>query len=240
MAVQEIHAFDELVATINRQWGTQVIAPYPAWPQPFLTTVSTGFSSLDTMLGLGGIPQRHLTTLMGSGTSGMTSLAYTLIAQAQQQEYIGVFIDPSQTFDPQSAGHRGVDFDLLLLVRPADWAASLSLLRDMVDIAVSGLVVFDAAWPPGLDKAALAGLELTLNRVTNLLPHSTWTLVLLLPGLLPFFPDHFSVLRLRCTCQEMIDSYPPGLQVEVQLLKDKFGPAGGRVSFAIRPGRSQA
>ena len=237
MALLEIQAFEELVDTLNRRWGAQVIAPTPEWQQPRIRHIATGYPALDSLLGAGGIPLHHLTTLVGSGTAGITSLAYTLIAQAQHQECIGVYIDPAQTFDPPSAQQCGVDLDLLLLVRPGDWSATLSLVRDMVDIEVAALAVLDAAGPEGLDRAALTALELTLNRVTPLLPHSTWTVVLLLPEPLPSLPDHFSVLRLRCAGQMLTDHYPPRLQAEVHVLKDKFGPVGGHVSFTIHGGQ---
>ena len=239
MALSAINTFDQFLAALERQWGSNILVPLSAWPEPYFQTISTSFGVLDNLLGAGGIPRNHLTTLMGSGTSGITSLAYNLVAQAQQQELIGVYIDPPQTFDPQSARLCGIDLDLLMLIRPVDWTASLSLLRDVMDVEVAALAVFDAAGPGELGKEALAGLELTLNRVTSLLPHSTWTLVLLLPERLPFLPDHFAALRLRCTCQEVIDGYPPDLQIEAYLLKDKFGPAGRRANFAIHHGKGR-
>jgi hypothetical protein len=232
MAISTLRSFDQLVMAIHGQWGNDAIVPLGALT-PFSNALSTGFPPLDAALGAGGIPQHHLTTFIGAGTSGITSLAYSLVAHAQAQELIGVVIDPSRTFDPQSAQLRGVDLDLLLLVRPLDWMASLSLLRDILDIAVAGCVIFDVAAPEGMDKKALTTLELTLNRVSGLLPHSTWTIILLLPADLPFLPDHLAVLRLRCTCREVIDSYPPGLRVEAHILKDKFRPAGARAIFEI-------
>ncbi|MBZ0300540.1 MAG: DNA recombination/repair protein RecA [Anaerolineae bacterium] len=232
MALSTLRSFDQLMTAIHRRWGNDAIVPLGAL-NPFSDAISTGFPPLDMALGAKGVPQHQLTTFIGSGTSGITSLAHTLVAQAQAQELIGVVIDPSRTFDPQSAQLRGVDLDLLLLVRPVDWMASLSILRDVLDIAVAGCAVLDAAVPDGLDKEALAALELTLNRISGLLPHSTWTVILLLPADLPYIPDHFAVLRLRCTCHKVIDSYPPGLQIEAHILKDKFRPAGARPVFDV-------
>lgn len=238
MSLSTVRSFDQLVMAIHRQWGDDAIVPLGALT-PFADAIATGFPPLDAALGAGGIPRHHLTTLMGSGTSGMTGLAHRLMAQAQAQELVGVVIDPSQTFDWQSAQMLGVDLDLLLLVRPADWAAALSLLRDLLDVVVAGCVIFDAAAPGELDKAALAALELTLNRMSSLLPHSTWTVILLLPAELTYLPDHLAVLRLRCTCRKVMDGYPLSLLVEAHILKDKFRPAGARPVFDLcyeRPG----
>ena len=80
---------------------------------------TTGFAELDDLLG-GGIPRGQITELVGKASSGCTSVALSLLAEATARQEIAAYIDASDCFDPPSAERAGVALDRLLWVRCGD------------------------------------------------------------------------------------------------------------------------
>ena len=80
---------------------------------------ATGFAELDALLG-GGIPRGQITELVGKASSGCTSVALSLLAEATARQEIAAYIDASDCFDPPSAERAGVALDRLLWVRCGD------------------------------------------------------------------------------------------------------------------------
>jgi hypothetical protein len=195
----------------------------------------TGYPTLDQALASGGIPQQRLSTFLGHGTSGITTLAYTLMAQAQAARFIVVYLDSSATFDPHMAEGCGVVLDLLLLVQPETWESALEILRDLMNIPVAGLIVLDAVDECCCSQPQLQALQRSLIRVAPLLAHSAWTLLLLLNDSVTTIPDSPASVRLKVERQIWFETpaYPPGYRVQVQVLKDRNGSAGQQVSLDL-------
>ena len=80
---------------------------------------ATGFAELDDLLG-GGIPHGQITELVGQASSGCTSVALSLLAEATARQEVAAYIDASDCFDPPSAERAGVALDRLLWVRCGD------------------------------------------------------------------------------------------------------------------------
>jgi hypothetical protein len=78
-------------------------------PGPATEVVSTGFPTLDALLGTGGLPRRAVATLRGDASSGKTTLALRAVAQAQAAGGIVAWLDGGRTFDPLEAAARGVE-----------------------------------------------------------------------------------------------------------------------------------
>src|SRR6056297_1405358 len=74
-----------------------------------IPTISTGCISLDTVLGIGGIPRGRITEIFGPESSGKTTLALHCIAEAQRSGGFAAFIDAEHALDPQYARQIGVD-----------------------------------------------------------------------------------------------------------------------------------
>src|SRR6185295_65360 len=133
----------ELIATVQRRWGTRALrllrdtVEAPA-------VLSTGFAELDGVLGIGGVPRRRITEVLGTPTSGMTTIALTLIAQAQAQGDLAGYIDLSKTFDAEYAALVGVDLAALLLVRPTSAADALEIMQALIGSGGVGVLIVDA------------------------------------------------------------------------------------------------
>ena len=87
----------QIVATIQRRWGTRAlrILGVPA-NDPAIPVVSSGFAEIDAALHIGGLPRGRLTELLGTPTSGMTTLALTVLARAQAQGDLVGYIERSE------------------------------------------------------------------------------------------------------------------------------------------------
>jgi len=94
-------------------------------------------------LGNGGIPRGRITQMIGIPTSGMTTLAHKIIANAQGGQGAAVYIDLSGTFDPDYAIRCGVMLDRLLLVRPKTITQTLDIARDLFNEGKLTLVLLD-------------------------------------------------------------------------------------------------
>ena len=97
---------EAMMAALQLRWGQKALQPgdqaFP--PTAEVSPISTSFPSLDRALdGIGGIPRRRLTEILGAPTSGMATLALKIIATAQAEGNLAVYIDLGATFDPDYA-----------------------------------------------------------------------------------------------------------------------------------------
>jgi recombination protein RecA len=107
------------VAQIERQFGKGAIMRLGAQPTSFdIAVISTGAISLDTALGVGGIPRGRVTEIYGPGASGKTTIALHLIAEVQKTGGIAAFVDAEHALDPVYAQKLGVKTDELLISQP--------------------------------------------------------------------------------------------------------------------------
>src|SRR4051812_22671354 len=89
--------------------------------------VPTGFAALDAILGTGGVPRSATVALRGSASSGKTTLALRLAAEAQETGSIVAWLDLARSFDPVEAVTRGVRPEWLVVLTPADLDEALAM-----------------------------------------------------------------------------------------------------------------
>jgi recombination protein RecA len=118
--------------------------------------ISTGSLALDLALGVGGLPRGRVTEIFGAESSGKTTLALHVIAEAQRQGGTAVFIDAEHALDPLYAGALGVQLDELLISQPDYAEQALEIADYLVRSGAVDVVVVDsvAALVP---KAELEG-----------------------------------------------------------------------------------
>lgn len=107
--------------------------------------IPTGWKALDFALGSGGIPLGKLTEISGPAESGKTSLALSIVAQANRLGLTCAWIDADHTFDLGYARKRGVLPDRVLYSDPPDAEQALGILEALVRTADLGLIVLDSA-----------------------------------------------------------------------------------------------
>jgi recombination protein RecA len=106
--------------------------------------ISTGAISLDIALGLGGIPRGRITEIFGPESSGKTTLALHIIAEAQKAGGIAAYIDVEHALDPVYSGHLGVNIDDMLISQPDTGEQALEICEALVRSSAVDVIVVDS------------------------------------------------------------------------------------------------
>jgi len=113
-------ALTAALSQIERSYGKGAIMKLgEAAAQRNIDVIPTGSLTLDMALGVGGIPRGRVVEIYGPESSGKTTLALHVIAQAQKLGGVAAFIDAEHALDPVYAGHIGVKTEDLLISQPA-------------------------------------------------------------------------------------------------------------------------
>ena len=121
-------AIDLALAAMDKQFGRGTVLRLGADNVVPVSVISSGCLSLDSALGVGGFPRGRVIEVFGPESSGKTTLALQVIAQAQKVGGAAAFVDAEHALDPIYAGKLGVDVDNLLVSQP-DTVSRLSRLR---------------------------------------------------------------------------------------------------------------
>ena len=146
---------------IKRRYGEDSVLWLGEPPRLDLETISTGSLSLDIALGAGGIPRGRIVEIFGPESSGKTTLALHLIAEAQRRGGTAAFIDAEHVLDPSYARAIGVDLDNLLLSQPNSGEQALEITEHLVRGGAVEIIVIDsvAALVPEGELAGAMGEE---------------------------------------------------------------------------------
>ncbi len=111
-------ALDMAISQIERQFGKGSIMRMGESPQMTIESISTGAMALDIALGVGGLPRGRIVELFGPESSGKSTLALHVVAEAQRRGGTCAYIDAEYALDPVYAKAIGVDIDALLISQP--------------------------------------------------------------------------------------------------------------------------
>ncbi|MDF1817516.1 MAG: recombinase RecA [Immundisolibacteraceae bacterium] len=109
-----------------------------------IEAISTGSLNLDIALGIGGLPKGRIIEIYGPESSGKTTIALQVIAQAQANGGAAAFVDAEHALDPEYAGKLGVNLDDLLVSQPDTGEQALEITDMLVRSAALDLVVIDS------------------------------------------------------------------------------------------------
>ena len=98
-----------------------------------IETISTGALSLDLALGVGGLPKGRVIEIFGPESSGKTTVALHVVAEAQKEGGIAAFVDAEHALDPSYAQKIGVDIDHLIVSQPDNGEEALEVAEALVD-----------------------------------------------------------------------------------------------------------
>ncbi len=138
-------ALQAALGQIERQFGKgSVMRMGDAEVETDVTTISTGSLGLDIALGVGGFPRGRVVEIYGPESSGKTTLALSVIAQAQKTGGTAAFIDAEHALDPAYAIRLGVNVDELLVSQPDTGEQALEIADMLVRSAAVDVVVIDS------------------------------------------------------------------------------------------------
>src|SRR5213082_2378517 len=156
MADEKSRAIDLALAQIEKQFGKGSIMRLGSREVLPIAVISTGAISFDAALGVGGFPRGRVVEVFGPESSGKTTIALQVIAEAQKAGGLAAFIDAEHALDPAYAKKLGVDVDNLLISQPDYGEQALEIAEALVSSRAIDVLVVDsvAALVP---KAELEG-----------------------------------------------------------------------------------
>ncbi|MEQ8967780.1 MAG: recombinase RecA [Azospirillaceae bacterium] len=137
-------ALDAALGQIERSFGKGSIMKLGARPTVEADTVSTGSLGLDIALGIGGLPRGRVVEIYGPESSGKTTLALHVTAEAQKHGGTCAFVDAEHALDPTYARKLGVDIDELLISQPDAGEQALEIADTLVRSAAIDVLVIDS------------------------------------------------------------------------------------------------
>jgi len=137
-------AIEIAVSQIEKQFGTGSIMKMGADVKKDIEVIPTGALSLDIALGVGGVPKGRIIELYGPESSGKTTLALHIVAEAQARGGVAAFIDAEHALDPQYAKNIGVDLENLYISQPDYGEQALEILETLVRSGAVDIVVVDS------------------------------------------------------------------------------------------------
>jgi recombination protein RecA len=135
---------DNLLSSLQEKFGEGSIMRLGEVSKVDVSVVSTGSFSLDLALGVGGLPRGRIIEIFGPESSGKTTLALNVVAQAQKQGGKCAFIDAEHAMDPAYAKRLGVNVNELLISQPDSGEEALNILESLVRSGMISVVVVDS------------------------------------------------------------------------------------------------
>src|SRR5690554_193388 len=137
-------ALDIAMLQIEKQFGKGSIMKLGESPHLSVNIIPTGALELDLALGVGGIPRGRVTEIFGPESSGKTTVALHVIAEAQKEGGTAAFIDAEHALDPVYAAKLGVDIDNLLISQPDTGEQALEIAEALVRSGAIDIIVIDS------------------------------------------------------------------------------------------------
>ena len=137
-------ALDTAIAQIERDFGKGSIMRLGENAHIMVEAIPTGSLSLDVALGIGGVPKGRIIEIYGPESSGKTTVALHMVAEAQKRDGIAGFIDAEHALDPVYAKNIGVDIDNLYISQPDNGEQALEIAETMVRSGAIDIVIIDS------------------------------------------------------------------------------------------------
>lgn len=138
-------SLDMALMQIERQFGRgSIMRLGEEADRMAVEVIPTGSLALDIALGVGGLPRGRVVEIFGPESSGKTTVALHIIAQAQKLGGVGAFIDAENAMDPQYSAALGVNIDELLISQPDTGEQALEIAEMLIRSAAVDVVVIDS------------------------------------------------------------------------------------------------
>jgi recombination protein RecA len=137
-------AIDSAITQIERQYGKGAIMRFSSEDILPVEVIPTGSLALDIALGVGGIPRGRIIEIFGHESSGKTTLALHIIAEAQKMGGSAAFVDVEHAIDPLYSKQIGVNMEQLLISQPDTGEQALEIVETLVRSNAIDVVVVDS------------------------------------------------------------------------------------------------
>ncbi len=140
----KLQALQSTLSKIDKEFGKGTIMKLDSSAVVDIPSISTGSIGLDHALGIGGVPRGRVIEVFGPESSGKTTLALHIIAEAQKADGIAAFIDAEHAFDSYYAKNLGVDIDNLLVSQPDNGEQALEITDHLIRSGAIDIIVIDS------------------------------------------------------------------------------------------------
>ena len=145
IADKKSKALELSISQIDRQFGKGAIMRLgDDHPTLMDNVISTGALSLDVALGIGGVPRGRIIEIFGPESSGKTTLALHIVAEAQKLDGYAAFIDAEHALDPEYSKRLGVNTEELLVSQPDSGEQALEITETLVRSSALDVIVIDS------------------------------------------------------------------------------------------------
>ena len=134
----------DAIREIKTKFGDDSIMMLGEKPHVDVNTIPTGSIGLDAALGVGGVPRGRIIEIFGPESSGKTTLALHIVAEAQKLNGICAFIDAEHAMDPEYSQRLGVKIDQLLISQPDNGEQALEIVDSLVRSGKIDVIVIDS------------------------------------------------------------------------------------------------
>ncbi|MBI3589306.1 MAG: recombinase RecA [Candidatus Liptonbacteria bacterium] len=141
---EEKGSIEELLGSMRAKFGDGAIMTLGETHKVDIASIPTGSFSLDIALGIGGLPRGRIIEIFGPESSGKTTLALNVVAQAQKQGGKAAYIDAEHALDPEYSKKLGVKINDLLISQPDNGEEALNILESLVRSNMVSVVVVDS------------------------------------------------------------------------------------------------
>lgn len=143
-SIDKKKALDKVILDIEKVYGKGAIMKLGEMAKENIDVISTGALSLDIALGVGGVPRGRIIEIYGAESSGKTTIALHIIAEAQKAGGDAAFIDAEHALDPFYAKRLGVDINNLIVSQPDSGEQALEIVEALVRSNAIDVIVVDS------------------------------------------------------------------------------------------------
>lgn len=141
---EKVQALERALGALDKQFGKGTIMKLGEQSKMQVDVISTGCIDLDFALGVGGVPKGRIVEIYGPESSGKTTVALHIVAEAQKKGGIAAFIDAEHALDPAYAKRLGVNIDELYVSQPNTGEDALEIAEALIRSGAIDVVVVDS------------------------------------------------------------------------------------------------